>query len=140
MNVIDVAIKDLKRVFRSPFALIMMFGAPLLIAGLLYFAFGGLASGGKSFTLAKTYVVVVNLDQAGTSTSGFKAGEMLISFLQNKDLSDILELTTAADEASARSAVDHQQAVNPTIQSKNKTLTLNLADESHVDYCRGAEI
>ena len=35
MNIIDVAFKDLKRVFRSLFALIMMFGAPLLITGLL---------------------------------------------------------------------------------------------------------
>lgn len=110
MNSMDVAIKDLKRVFRSPFALIMMFGAPLLIAGLLYFAFGGLASGTKAFTLAKTRLVIVNLDQTNSSAGQFKAGEMLVSFLQNKDLSDILELTMATDEASARSAVDHQQA------------------------------
>src|SRR5689334_2594964 len=110
MNSMDVAIKDLKRVFRSPFALIMMFGAPLLIAGLLYFAFGGLASGTKAFTLAKTRLVIVNLDQTNSSAGQFKAGEMLISFLQNKDLSDILELTIATDEASARSAVEHQQA------------------------------
>jgi ABC-2 type transport system permease protein len=110
MNVLFVALKDLRRVFRSVFALIMMFGAPLLIAGLLYFAFGGLASGSDSFTLAKTRLVVANLDQAGPSASPFQAGEMLISFLQNKELSDVLETRIALDETSARSAVDHQQA------------------------------
>ena len=81
MNILDVALKDLKRVFRSPFALVMMFGAPLLIAGLLYFAFGGLASGNGSFTLARTRLIIANLDQARFSGSSFKAGERLISFL-----------------------------------------------------------
>lgn len=110
MNILVVATKDLKRVFRSVFALIMMFGAPLLIAGLLYFAFGGLASGGDAFTLAKTRLVIANLDQAGSMGSPFKAGEMLISFLQNKDLSNILEIQMASSETSARSAVDQQKA------------------------------
>lgn len=110
MNILVVATKDLKRVFRSVFALIMMFGAPLLIAGLLYFAFGGLASGGDAFTLAKTRLVIANLDQAGSTGSPFKAGEMLISFLQNKDLSNILEIQMASSETSARAAVDQQKA------------------------------
>jgi ABC-2 type transport system permease protein len=110
MQIMDVAIKDLKRVFRSAFALIMMFGAPLLIAGLLYFAFGGLAGGGGSFDLARTRVVIANLDQASSSASSFKAGEMLIKFLQDEDLAEMLEITIAPDEASARSAVDQQQA------------------------------
>ena len=108
MKIMDVALKDLKRVFRSPYALIMMFGAPFLIAGLLYFAFGGLASGSGSFNLARTRLVIANLDQA--PTGAFKGGEMLISFLQDEGLGDVLELSTAPDEASARSAVDHQQA------------------------------
>jgi ABC-2 type transport system permease protein len=110
MNILDVAYKDLKRVFRSAFALIMMFGAPLLIAGLLYFAFGGLARGSESFTLARTRVVIANLDQISPSASSFRAGDMLIKFLQNEDLNNILELTMAPDEARARYAVDHQQA------------------------------
>lgn len=109
MNIIDVALKDLKRVFRSVFALIMMFGAPLLIAGLLYFAFGGLASADGSFTLARTHIVIANLDQP-SQVSQFKAGSMLIQFLQNDDLKDMLELSMAPDETSARSAVDRQEA------------------------------
>lgn len=110
MRIIDVALKDLKRVFRSIFALIMMFGAPLLIAGLLYFAFGGLANGNRSFALARTRLVIANLDQASSSASPFKAGEMLIKFLQDEGLADVLEIKMTPDEASAHSAVDHQQA------------------------------
>ena len=110
MKIMDVAFKDLKRVFRSAFALIMMFGAPLLIAGLLYFAFGGLSSGDGSFALPQTRVVIANLDDTSSPTSSFKAGEMLIEFLQHEDLADILEITMASDEASARSAVDNQRA------------------------------
>src|SRR5512138_3842709 len=110
MNILYVALKDLKRTFRSVFAIIMMFGAPLMIAGLLYFAFGSMASGGDSFTLARTRLVITNLDQAGSSGSPFKAGEMLVSFLQDKELSDIVEIKMASDEAEARSAVDQQQA------------------------------
>ncbi len=108
MNILDVALKDLKRVFRSPFALIMMFGAPLLLTGLLYFAFGGLASGNGLFTLTRTRVIIANLDQP--PTKAFQAGEMLTQFLQNKDLVDVIEITLTTDEASARSAVDHRQA------------------------------
>jgi ABC-2 type transport system permease protein len=110
MNILVVAFKDLRRVFRSVFALVMMFGAPLLIAGLLYFAFGGLVGGNDSFTMARTRLVIANLDQAGSSENPFQAGGMLVSFLQNQDLRDILEITMASDETSARSAVDQQQA------------------------------
>jgi ABC-2 type transport system permease protein len=88
----------------------MMFGAPLLIAGLLYFAFGGMAGGNGSFTLARIRLVIADLDQASSAGSAFKAGEMLISFLQNEDLSDILEISIAPDETTARARVDQQQA------------------------------
>ena len=71
MKIMDIARKDLKRVFRSVFALVMMFGAPLLIAGLLYFAFGGLVSGTGSFNLPRTSVVIANLDQADSVATPF---------------------------------------------------------------------
>jgi ABC-2 type transport system permease protein len=110
MKIMDVTLKDLKRVFRSAFALIMMFGAPLLIAGLLYFAFGGMTGGGDSFNLTRTRLVIANLDQVNASESPFKAGEMLVEFLQDEELADMLEVTMASEETSARSAVNDQQA------------------------------
>jgi ABC-2 type transport system permease protein len=129
MRIMDVAFKDLKRVFRSPFALIMMFGAPLLIAGLLYFAFGGLASGSESFHLVRTRVVIANLDQANSPASSFKAGEMLIKFLGDEGLVDILEITMAPDETSARSAVDQQQADMALIIPTNFTQAALAPDQ-----------
>jgi hypothetical protein len=37
MKVLDIALQDLFRSFRSGFALVMMFVAPLLITGIIYF-------------------------------------------------------------------------------------------------------
>ena len=129
MNIWVVALKDLRRVFRSVFALIMMFGAPLLIAGLLYFAFGGMAGGGDAFTLAPTRLMIANLDQGGSSGSPFKAGELLISFLQNEDLGNILEISGAPNETSARSAVDFQQADVALIIPSNFTQAALTPDQ-----------
>jgi ABC-2 type transport system permease protein len=88
----------------------MMFGAPLLITGLLYFAFGSLASDGERFNLQSIRVQVANLDQPGTQGDGLAAGQMLVEFLQSEDLADLLEVIIAADEASARASVEGQQA------------------------------
>lgn len=110
MKVLHIALKDLFRSFRSGFALVMMFGAPLLIAGLLHFAFGGLTAGGGGFDLPVTRVRVVNLDQPDSQAGSFAAGSMLVEFLQDEELTDLLQVTEVADEASARAAVDGQEA------------------------------
>ena len=108
MKVLDIALKDLLRSFRSPFALVMMFAAPLLITGLLYFAFGGLLGGG-GFDLARTQVQVVNQDEAAVS-AGFPAGARLVEFLQDEALAEVVAVTVVSDEAQARAAVDAQEA------------------------------
>jgi ABC-2 type transport system permease protein len=87
----------------------MMFGAPLLITGLLYFAFGNLTSDGDDFDLPVIRVQVANLDQPEAQAGGLVAGETLVEFLQNEDL-NLLEVHEAADEAGARAAVDSQRA------------------------------
>lgn len=110
MKLIDIAFKDISHTFRSLFSLVMMFGAPLLITGLLYFAFGGLVGGGNGFEMPVTRVQVVNLDQPDARSGAFSAGEMLVNFLQNEDLAGVLEITIVDDEAAARTAVDSQQA------------------------------
>jgi len=43
MKILAIALKDLTQSFRSLFAIGMMVAAPLLITGLIYFAFGGLS-------------------------------------------------------------------------------------------------
>jgi ABC-2 type transport system permease protein len=109
MKLLTVALKDLLHALRSPFTLAMMFVAPLLITGLLYFAFGGVMGGDGGFELAATRVQVVNLDRAD-GVDGFAAGEQLVSFLQQESLAGVLTVTLAEDETSARAAVVAQEA------------------------------
>ncbi len=106
MKIYDIAFKDLKRIFTNVFSLVMMFAAPLLIAGLLYFAFGGLTKGGSGYTMPVTKVVIANLDRPDAQSSGFVAGEMLVNFLQDPSLKDILSVSLTQDEIQARAAVD----------------------------------
>jgi len=68
MKAIDIAIKDMTRSFRSTFALVFMFGVPLLLTGMFYFMFGGATKSDQGFSVPVTNVVVANLDQGG---SGF---------------------------------------------------------------------
>jgi ABC-2 type transport system permease protein len=107
MKLFDIALKDLLRSFRSAFLLVMMFVAPLLLTALIYFAFGR-AEGGR-FELPVTRVQVANLDQADRQ-SGLSGGQMLADYLRSEELTDRLEVTTAPDEASARAAVERQEA------------------------------
>ena len=133
MKLIDLAIKDLSHTFRSVFSLVMMFGAPLLITGLLYFAFGGLASSEGGFNMLVTKVQVVNLDQVPDRTSGFAAGQMLVDFLQNEDFAGVLEITLVADELDARAAVDAQKAgVAMIIPLNFTTAALDPKTEAYV--------
>ena len=57
MKILDIALKDLTRSFRSAFAIGMMVVAPLMLTGLIYFAFGGMSSGDVSMTAIKVGVV-----------------------------------------------------------------------------------
>lgn len=107
MKLFDIALKDLLRSFRSAFLLVMMFVAPLLLTGLIYFAFGR-GAGGR-FELPATSVQVANLDQADDH-SGLAAGQMLADYLRSEELADLLQVTSAPDGASARAAVERQAA------------------------------
>lgn len=108
MKSLGIAFKDLQRVFKTPFALVMMFGAPLLITGLLYFAFGSMIGGGD-LDLQPVRVQVANLDRPVAQNGGLAAGQMLVDFLQSDGVGDLLQVTIAADEATARAAVESQR-------------------------------
>jgi ABC-2 type transport system permease protein len=122
MKVIDIAIKDLIRSFRSTFALVFMFGVPLLMTGMFYFMFGGNANGNQGFNIPVTKVVVANLDKGSISfkstlanlptsmQSASSMGDMVISILQDKSFTNLLEVSLAESAMAARSAVDTQQA------------------------------
>ncbi len=105
MKIIDLALKDLLRNLRSVFLLVMMFVIPLLITGLIYFAFG---SSGDELTIQPTRLMVVNLDQP--DSSGFDFSKEILEVLKSKDLKDLVILSEKPDEISAVSAIQANEA------------------------------
>jgi ABC-2 type transport system permease protein len=121
MKIIDIAIKDLTRSFRSAFALIFMFGVPLLMTGMFYFMFGGAAKGDQGFNIPITKVVVANLDQGGPGFDAAKTqfpagsqaqsmGDMVLATLQDKSFAALMEISQANSSEAARAEVDGQKA------------------------------
>jgi len=127
MQVLDIALKDLRQSFRSFFALAFMFGVPILVTGMFYFMFGGGGGEDEGFNLPRTFLSVVNLDQGSQDLSGSglspefanrltqagidpasagSMGEVLLDFLRSDSLAEILEVSIVPDEASARKAVE----------------------------------
>lgn len=106
MKTIDIALKDLRRMFTSAFFLAFGLVLPLATAGLFYFAFGGMSSGNGGFDLAPIPVVVANLDRA---EGGLAAGDVLAGVLE-ESLPGLIQASRVEDAAAARSAVDRQQA------------------------------
>lgn len=108
MKIIDIAFKDLIRSFRSTFAVGMMFVAPLLVTGLIYFAFGGLSGGSGGFSIQPIKVAVVNLDQP--TSDGLNLGDLIVQSLSNPEFERWFTVTTASDEAAGRALVDRREA------------------------------
>ena len=122
MKAFDIAIKDMTRSFRSAFALVFMFGVPLLMTGMFYFMFGGTAKSSQGFSVPVTKVVVANLDKGGSAfkatmaqlPSGMQSansmGDIVLSVLQDKSFANLLEVSLTDNAEAARSAVDNQQS------------------------------
>ncbi|RPI32332.1 MAG: hypothetical protein EHM70_09215, partial [Chloroflexota bacterium] len=121
MKIFDIALKDLTRSFRSAFALVFMFGIPLLMTGMFSLMFGDGGDNGEGFSLPVTRVVIANLDAGSpelqdtlanmplTSEAG-SLGEMVAGVLQSEEFSSLMEVSLAQDADSARAAVDSQEA------------------------------
>jgi len=120
MKAFDIAIKDMTRSFRSAFALIFMFGVPLLMTGMFSLMFGGPGSNSQAFTLPVTKVVVANLDQGGPGFEAVKAqfpggiqagsmGDLIESVLQDKSFAELMQVTLVDSAEAARKAVDSQE-------------------------------
>jgi ABC-2 type transport system permease protein len=120
MKILDIALKDMTRSFRSYFALMFMFGIPLLMGGMFYFMFGSRGNTDNTFSVPATKVVVANLDLGGPGFDAVKAqfpvgdarsmGELILTTLQDKRFSDLMEVTMVNSAEAARSAVDKQAA------------------------------
>jgi len=109
MKVFDIALKDLLRSLRSAMFLAFGLGLPLLMAGIFYFAFGGLGSD-DAISVPQVRVQFASLDETGEEHGYFSAGEMLFDLLGAEELAELLQVTPALDVASARAAVDNQEA------------------------------
>ncbi|MGE5463084.1 MAG: ABC transporter permease [Syntrophothermus sp.] len=120
MKAIDIALKDLTRSFRSTFAVIFMFGVPLLVTGMFYFMFGNISQD-SGFNLPRTKVVIANQDAGGPKfqinpkniPGGRKAetmGDLIVSILESDEMKDLLVITFAPDAQAARTSVDNQEA------------------------------
>jgi ABC-type Na+ efflux pump permease subunit len=120
MKVFDIAMKDMLRSFRSAFALVFMFGVPLLMTGMFYLMFGNIAEGGE-FDLPITKVIVANLDEGGprfqVSTKNIPGGaeartmgDLVVGVLQSEEMAELVEVSLAASAAAACAAVDGQAA------------------------------
>ena len=120
MKVIDIALKDMRRGFRSAMAVVFMFGVPLMVTSMFYFMFGNIARQGE-ISIPRTKVIIANLDEGGPkfevgtknipgSLHAETMGELVVGILQSEEMADLLQVALVTNAAAARSAVDSQQA------------------------------
>jgi ABC-2 type transport system permease protein len=130
MKITDIAIKDMRRYFRSAFAVGMMLVVPLLITGLIYAAFGGVlvSSETEDYTLPVIKVQIVNLDQ-GDAESGLNLGQYLIDALTGESVQNVFSVTLTDDDSAARAAVDNQQAALALIIPAHFTRAASTGEE-----------
>lgn len=105
MKIFDLAIKDLKRSMRSYFLLGMTLLAPLLITGLIFFAFGGVSSG-ESSDMPTISVGMVNLDQPPPAPT---YGDSLYAMFTDPSMPTWLVVSQFPNESAARAALDQRE-------------------------------
>lgn len=105
MKVLDIAFKDMLRSFRSLFAVGMMLAAPLLIAGMIYAAFGGLSQG--NVDLPAMHVGLVDLD-APPAGAPADLGQTIVDMFTDPSLAGWLVAEMYPDPQAARAALDRQ--------------------------------
>jgi ABC-2 type transport system permease protein len=121
MKLLDIAFKDISQSFRNYFAIMFMFGFPLLMGGMFYFMMGSRGSGGNAFSLPVTKVAVANLDRGGegfelaktqfpAAEGAHSMGDIIVSTLQAEQFNSLMEVTIVESAEAARSAVDTQAA------------------------------
>ena len=108
MKILDIALKDLTRSFRSMFAVGMMVIAPLMLTGLIYFSFSSMSGGDVSMTAIK--VGVVDADQLPAEVVlETPIGETIRSMFFDESVESWITAADYPDEASARAAIDKQE-------------------------------
>jgi linearmycin/streptolysin S transport system permease protein len=120
MKIFDIAFKDMTRSFRSAFAIGMMVIAPLMLTGLIYFAFGGASSNSPSMPAVK--VGVVNLDVLPADAPlDAPLGDNIRSMFFDDSVKSWITANDYPDETSARAALNKQEIGVAVIVPKNFT-------------------
>ena len=108
MKILDIAFKDMIRSFRSAFAIGMMVVAPLLLTGLIYFAFGGASNGDTKMPTIE--VGVVNQDVLpADSPIETPIGNNIRSMFFDESVKSWIIASDFVDETAARAALDRQE-------------------------------
>ena len=118
-KLLDIALKDLRRAFRSRFLLVFTFVIPVLVTALFALMFGEVGGDEEPFSLPPTTVRVANLDRGrlavmpaatgleGAALAGVDSmGALLVRLLQSDRFAELVIITEAADATAARVAVD----------------------------------
>jgi ABC-2 type transport system permease protein len=98
-KLLNIAVKDLKIMFRDPAALVWMLVMPIALTLAMAFAFGRLTGSGQAAGLSDIPVIIVDLD-------GGRMSEPIVQAFQSQELADLIDVTASTDEAAARKAVD----------------------------------
>jgi ABC-2 type transport system permease protein len=107
-----IAWKDLRSTMRNVPALAMMLLAPLALAALLGFAFGG----GQSFSISATKVAVANIDTGASGVGGAgNYGSAIVSVMKSPGLSDIIAVGDKPSAAAARASVDDGKSATAVV-------------------------
>lgn len=108
MKILDIALKDLARSFRSAFAIGMTIVAPLLLIGLISLAFGGAFSG--SSDLRDIAVGIHNADQlSDTTILDQSLGDNIRSMFFDESVKSWITAKDFSDEISLRKALDNRE-------------------------------
>jgi ABC-2 type transport system permease protein len=94
MNILAITFKDLQHAFRSVFGLMFMFGIPLLLTTVFYFAFSGMENDDTDGVPEPARLLLINKDHGEMS-------RQLISLLEDLSLAETLLVTETGDEIAA---------------------------------------
>ena len=121
MKILDIAFKDMTRSFRSAFAIGMMLIAPMMLTGLIYFAFGG-SSSSDSPSMPAIKVGFVNLDVLpAKSPLTAPLGDNIRSMFFDDSVKSWITASDYADESSARAALNKQEIGIAVVVPQNFT-------------------
>src|SRR5512143_2338104 len=108
MKTLDIALKDLVRSTRSLFLVGMALAAPLVITGLIFFAFGSMKSGDVSMTAIKVGVVDADVLPQDAPLEA-PLGENIRGMFFDESVKSWIAARDYGDEEAARAALSAQQ-------------------------------